>query len=285
MKAPFGMRADDGGEIDTAGGSDVAGRADGHRFSAPGLAAVAAAAFAYAAYHFVATDRGLALACFGVALASLLVAAREPSRTARHGPLLAVLMALPAIAGVAAPWPYSRIAPFALYALLARVVPSLRSSAPPLRRGAFGPAVLGWIAAIMAVSALALVLWVQWIRPDLSQMQDLLPPISLPLLLLGGLGFALFNALLEEAVYRLVFLGSLDAVTPSGWIAVLIQAAAFGLSHLRGFPGGAVGVTLATLYGVMLGALRRRAGGLLAPYVAHVVADFTIFVLLLSWSR
>ncbi len=154
---------------------------------------------------------------------------------------------------------------------------------PPLRRGSFGPAVIGSIAAVALVSALALVLWVRLMRPDLSLMRALLPPVSLPLLLLGGLGFALFNALLEEAVFRLVFLGSLDAVTTSGWTPVLIQAAAFGLLHLNGFPSGAVGVGLAAIYAVMLGVLRRRAGGLLAPYVAHV-ADL-IFALLLTWTR
>ena len=82
-----------------------------------------------------------------------------------------------------------------------------------------------------------------------------------------------------------MFLGSLYAVTTSGRTAVLVQAAAFGLLHLSGFPGGAVGVGLAAVYGVMLGVLRRRAGGLLAPYVAHVAADLTVFVLLLTWMR
>ncbi|WP_437542468.1 type II CAAX endopeptidase family protein [Sorangium sp. So ce367] len=264
---------------------EAAGRVGALRLGWPGLCAVSAATLAYAAYPSAAEDRALGLACFGVALASLLAVARAPDRAALHAPLLAVLTLAPAAVGLVAPWPLSLAAPLVVLALLARAVPALRSSMPPLRRGSFGPAVLGWIAAVVLVSALALVLWVRLMRPDLSQMRALLPPVSLPLLLLGGLGFALFNALLEEAVFRLVFLGSLDAVTTSGWTAVLVQAAAFGLLHLSGFPSGAVGVGLAAIYAVMLGVLRRRAGGLLAPYVAHVAADLTIFALLLTWTR
>ncbi|WP_437619116.1 hypothetical protein [Sorangium sp. So ce1151] len=54
---------------------------------------------------------------------------------------------------------------------------------------------------------------------------------------------------------------------------------------MNGFPSGAVGVGLAAIYAVMLGVLRRRAGGLLALCVAHVAADLTIFALLLTWTR
>ncbi|XYH94128.1 CPBP family intramembrane glutamic endopeptidase [Sorangium sp. So ce1128] len=264
---------------------EAAGRAAAPRLGWPGLVAVAAATLAYGAYPFAAADRVLGLACFGVALASLLLAARASGRAALHAPLLAVLTLAPAAAGLVPPWPIPLVAPLVVYALLARAVPALRSSAPRPRRGAFGPLVLGWVAAIVLVSGLALVLWVRLMRPDLSQIRALMPPVSLPLLLLGGLGFALFNAFLEEAVFRLVFLESLDAVTTSGWTAVLVQAAAFGLLHLNGFPSGAVGVALAAIYAVMLGLLRRRAGGLLAPYVAHVAADLTIFTLLLTWTR
>ncbi|WP_437989800.1 CPBP family intramembrane glutamic endopeptidase [Sorangium sp. So ce145] len=288
MKDQLLERLDRVGQIEpprAAPVDEAAGRVGAPRLGWPRLCAVSAATLAYAAYPSAAADRALGLACFGVALASLLVVARAPDRAALHAPLLAVLTLAPTAVGLAAPWPLSLAAPLVVLALLARAVPALRASMPPLRRGSFGPAVLGWIAAIVLVSALALVLWVRLMRPDLTQMRALLPPVSLPLLLLGGLGFALFNALLEEAVFRLVFLGSLDAVTTSGWTAVLVQAAAFGLLHLRGFPSGAVGVGLAAIYAVMLGVLRRRAGGLLAPYVAHVAADLTIFALLLTWTR
>lgn len=42
---------------------------------------------------------------------------------------------------------------------------------------------------------------------------------------------------------------------------------------------------LAGGWGFLLGLLRRRAGGLLAPTLAHVFADATIAALVLLWLR
>jgi membrane protease YdiL (CAAX protease family) len=56
----------------------------------------------------------------------------------------------------------------------------------------------------------------------------------------------------------------------------------FGVGHLHGFPSGWIGVGLATIYGLMLGVVRLRTGGLLAAWIAHVAADFTIACLILT---
>ena len=111
------------------------------------------------------------------------------------------------------------------------------------------------------------------------------PNLPLALVVVGGIGFAFFNAFLEEAVYRVVFFEALAASTATATPAVVVQAAAFGALHLNGFPRGVVGVALATIYGLMLGALRVRARGMLAVCVAHVCADATIFVILLVLVR
>jgi membrane protease YdiL (CAAX protease family) len=42
---------------------------------------------------------------------------------------------------------------------------------------------------------------------------------------------------------------------------------------------------MAMIYGVMLGAIRRRSRGILAPFVTHVVADLVIFVILVLMVR
>jgi hypothetical protein len=65
-------------------------------------------------------DRALGLACFGVSLASLLVASRAPDRAALHAPLLAVLTLAPAAIGLVVPWPLFLVAPLVVFALLAR---------------------------------------------------------------------------------------------------------------------------------------------------------------------
>jgi hypothetical protein len=42
---------------------------------------------------------------------------------------------------------------------------------------------------------------------------------------------------------------------------------------------------MAAIYGAMMGIVRRHARGLLAPALAHVVADSVIFVLVLTLLR
>jgi membrane protease YdiL (CAAX protease family) len=85
----------------------------------------------------------------------------------------------------------------------------------------------------------------------------------------------MLNAVGEECVFRGMLLDALRT-SMSSTTAVVVQAMAFGLIHFRGFPSGWVGVALAAVYGLMLGALRLRAGGMLAPVLTHVFADLTI---------
>ncbi|MCP5113866.1 MAG: CPBP family intramembrane metalloprotease, partial [bacterium] len=49
----------------------------------------------------------------------------------------------------------------------------------------------------------------------------------------------------------------------------------------HGFPRGGIGVGLATVYGLILGLVWNRSRGMLAPWVAHVLADSTIVGILL----
>ncbi|HYX72145.1 MAG TPA: CPBP family glutamic-type intramembrane protease, partial [Nitrososphaera sp.] len=62
---------------------------------------------------------------------------------------------------------------------------------------------------------------------------------------------------------------------------VVIQAGSFAAFHyLAGFPNGVFGLAMVFVYGFMLGVLRRRSRGLLAPWIAHVLADIVIFAIL-----
>lgn len=100
------------------------------------------------------------------------------------------------------------------------------------------------------------------------------------LLVVAGAGFSLVNAAVEEAVFRGVLQTALERVSGPG-VAVVVQAVAFGLLHVVGVPTGLVGALMAGAWGLLLGVMRWRTGGLLAPYVAHVAADATIFGMLL----
>jgi membrane protease YdiL (CAAX protease family) len=107
----------------------------------------------------------------------------------------------------------------------------------------------------------------------------------LGLLIAGGLIFAMLNAAVEEAAYRGVFLHALDRSLGSGFLPLLLQALAFGAIHIRGFPRGWIGVGLACIFGLLMGVIRRRAGGMFAPWIAHVFTDVVIAGIVLFLAR
>ena len=93
----------------------------------------------------------------------------------------------------------------------------------------------------------------------------------------AGILFAIVNALLEEAVHRGVVQGSLERVLQPGVTTLTLQAAAFATLHfLTGIPRGFAGIGLAFAYGLVMGMLRRRSGGLAIPVVAHTITDLAI---------
>jgi len=170
-------------------------------------------------------------------------------------------------------------AAFAITALLARAFRPLRPLIE-LPAGRFDREVRWMVAAVVVVAAGAIAAWAGAAGPGAysegtrlavrqAQAQPILVVVPLAVV------FAAANAAAEEIFFRGAFMsGLIDSVSSAA--ALPIQAASFGLLHLSGFPSGAVGVALAAAYGMMLGILRIRARGLLAPRVAHVFADLTI---------
>jgi len=151
-----------------------------------------------------------------------------------------------------------------------------------LRVGRLDRGVWLLISVSVCVSALALVIWFALARPDYSELVGtLFPRLPVPLLFVGVVGFSMINAAIEELIYRGVLLGALDAVLGGGLLPVVLQALAFGIVHIAGFPRGLAGVGLATIYGLLMGAVRRRARGMLGPWLAHVVTDVVIGSILL----
>lgn len=129
-------------------------------------------------------------------------------------------------------------------------------------------------------SAIGLILWAAW-TDYLGvgvQMMESVAHIPRPALILGLIPvFAVFNAVTEEAVFRGVLFTALARSSESTLLANAVQAAAFAAIHFEmGFPNGIVGYVLALIYGLVLGYLRERTNGLLAPIVAHIIADLVI---------
>lgn len=169
----------------------------------------------------------------------------------------------------------------ALYLVIIRAVPWLRGSTGWLRRGC-----LGWDIRLLClgtalVAGAALVTWFIVLRPNVDDLlEKFFPNVPPWLLITAGAVFSMVNAALEEAAYRGILMYSLEAACGPGIAALLLQALAFGTAHIRGFPRGWPGVGLATIYGLLMGVLRIRSQGLLAPWMAHAATDVTIVSIL-----
>lgn len=190
-------------------------------------------------------------------------------------------LVLSALMGDLFTWPFHLLFPLVIAAVVARVwKPDARLS---LGWQAGTANVRLWLAAF-AVSILAtaaLVAWAELIQPDLQTFRAMVPQGNVAVLISAALGFALLNATMEELIWR----GGIQSWLAGHTIislAILLQGISFGALHWAGFPSGWSGVALATIYGVMLGWLRHATGGLAAPIVAHILADLTIFILVLG---
>ncbi len=184
-------------------------------------------------------------------------------------PVLASLWPLPLILGLGASW------------LLARQVPVMAGPWAEIRLGRVTRRDLGLGLLFAAISGVSLVIWFQLAQPDISDILARLPPWPFPALLGLGLIFATLNGLAEELAFRGLLMGALTRSWGGAW-ALAGQALIFGIMHWNGFPRGPAGVVLATIYGAMMGLVRRRADGLAASWLSHVLTDGVIYAILLS---
>lgn len=224
-------------------------------------ATTAAAALVLAAVTMLAWRSGMSAAVDAVVLTDLLY--------------LAVAVQL------LGPWPLPGLVAVVTAGLLAH-----RSIRAPLwrswvRRGRITPELPWLLASTVVVTVIALVTWQRIFDGELPQpYRDVVLDRPLWLIAVAGASFSLVNAAVEEAIFRGVLQTALEQVSGPA-VAITVQTAAFGVLHLVGIPTGVVGAVMAGVWGVLLGVLRRRTRGILAPYAAHVIADTTIFLMLL----
>ncbi len=214
----------------------------------------------------------------------LLVAAAVFSRDSQslHLSLFtAALIVLPYLLPSLRTWPYALLIPILCYAAVVLMVPNLRRSILWLRIGRFGKDMIFLVVAIGVISGLALYAWYAALKPDLGMQLGHMPAMPVWLFPMAGLAFAIGNAAMEEFAFRGVIMQALDSAAWPGIVSILIQAWLFGAMHfLQGFPRGGWGLAMTIVYGIMLGGIRRRSQGMLAPWVAHVFADLVIFMIL-----
>lgn len=126
----------------------------------------------------------------------------------------------------------------------------------------------------------ALVLWAIW-TDQLGIGERMVQGFAgIPFWILVGFGipaFAVLNAVAEECVYRGVMQEALTRTLGSTPLILVLQAGAFAAVHFKmGFPNGLMGYAMVFVYGLALGYLRHRTGGMRWPIAAHVLADLTI---------
>jgi hypothetical protein len=222
-------------------------------------------------------------------LAVLTVAAIREGRTlVFHAMLLcAIITAFEAIAPARLSlWPLRLLVPLLAYICIGYGVPRFRCPVSWMKVGKLDSNMLRAALVVVVLAGLALPAWYFWLSAGRGQYAGRIPAIPLWMLPLAGIGFATANAAMEEAIFRGIMLESLETGFQSVFVPVLLQAIMFGALHFRqGFPGGASGVLLASIYGLMLGLLRRKSSGMLLPWTVHILADIEIFAILAIAAR
>ena len=178
-------------------------------------------------------------------------------------------------------WPFNTLTPLIIYGAVAIIIPRLRHSIGWIHGGKIDTKTLKLIIFTAFISAVALIAWVLLAKPDLEHHLALYPELPFWAYPFAGIGFALFNAAIEEAIFRGIIMESLDSALGAGYWSVGIQAIPFAALHyLAGFPNGLMGFAMVLVYGIMLGAIRRISKGMLASFIAHIMTDITIFSIL-----
>jgi membrane protease YdiL (CAAX protease family) len=201
-----------------------------------------------------------------------------------HAAIVLSWLVLPQFFSFLLVWPLYLLVPLIGYALTIASIAPLRRSVKWLNVGRTSLDVIAATLTTIVVASSALVSWYVLFDHDFERMTKLLRELPFVSLLLLGVAFSIFNALLEEILFRGILYEALFEEYGVWW-AVVLQGVVFGIVHARGVPSGAVGVGMASIYGVMLGWLRHYSRGLLWPFVAHIFADATIFLLVMHDMR
>jgi membrane protease YdiL (CAAX protease family) len=214
----------------------------------------------------------------GLALTALALAAGLRDRSAVTVHLAVIVLLIGVLHHLLGKlWPLPTVLTLAAYGAALVASARVRAGAGWLRRGRLTRGSAAIMVVFIASEAIALVIWRHTTSADLSHFATLVPDVPGWLLPVGLVGFALINGAYEELLWRGVIQHALHSATGCRWHAWWLQGLGFGLWHFQGFPSGWVGSGLAAVFALMMGYLRLRSAGMLAPYVAHVGADITIF--------
>jgi membrane protease YdiL (CAAX protease family) len=222
------------------------------------------------------SGRGGRLVLAALAVLVVIAALIGQYPTARLGAAFTATLAAFALPWQIAWWPLPGLVGIGVY-LAGGALPALCASHPAIwRLGRLGRIELAAIAGIAGLSATVLLAYHALTPRTLEFGAALIKQLPVWCLPLAGIIFATGNAAIEEYLFRGVIFTHLARAVGT-WPAVAVQAVGFGLLHLNGYPNGPVGAALAAGYGLLLGVLRHRTGGLLACWITHTLTDGLIF--------
>jgi hypothetical protein len=241
------------------------------------LTATALAVFGFAPEAVRPWIVGFALVLFGISLS------KPGSLPSAWCLLVAAIVSFKTFLPAYDTWPLHLAIPLLLVAaysaLTPRPTPLSSWSAP----GSFGPGIKIVTTVIAAASVIGLALWMSAAHPHLTPPRAL-RDLSLVALLPVACAFASVNAVIEELAFRGIALHALSVACKHDWVAIVLQAVAFGALHYStlSIPSGLPGAGLTCLFGIALGVLARLAEGIFAPCLAHFVADLVVFGLMVQ---
>ncbi len=134
------------------------------------------------------------------------------------------------------PLSFLYIIPIAVYAAVVLIVPPIRRETGWLKWGAVTPRLIAGSLVVVVLSSAALILWYRIVQPDITAFTRFIPQWPLPLLLLGGLGFAILNGVVEEVIFRGIVWDGVAALVPAPLVLLIVQALFFGAGALLGGP-------------------------------------------------
>gem|GEM_PF-1851513 len=170
--------------------------------------------------------------------------------------------------------------PYSLILILAGLVMVIFFEGPEWKDLYFGPGETGSNFRLSLFVMLALVvLSCSWNYLTFSPEHNPVP-VAWPLdaLLVIGVGFAAYMAIMEEIIFRSFLLQKLN--TAAGEVAAVVgQGFFYGLMHYKvGAPSGIHGIVLASLSGLALGFLVKKSNSIYLAMLVHFVLTLAVFV-------
>ncbi|HEV2454174.1 MAG TPA: CPBP family intramembrane glutamic endopeptidase [Verrucomicrobiae bacterium] len=183
-------------------------------------------------------------------------------------------------------YPFSDLTFLLLYWYAVLLIPPLRGSVGWLRAGKFDSAVGSLVVITIVIPIAALIGWVHFLSPNLGRYAGMVPQFPFWMIALYAVANAMFNAALEETIWRGVILEALDSAFGPGVFALILQSVSFAAAHYRnGFPNGVIGSAMVVVFGMMLGIIRRKSKGILGCWLAHSFVDAAIFIMIVHFIR